>query len=87
MSSLQLKSLADLDERASEQEYPTQAGRNVLKRLKSNEIFVSAANRITDIKQVIGFADEHDINAVIVGAREAWVLADGACRLGYRRHG
>ena len=68
--------MADLDGRASEQEYLTQAGRDVLKRLKSEGIFVFAANRAADIKQVIGFADEHDINAVIVGAREAWMLAD-----------
>ena len=68
--------MADLDGRASEQEYLTQAGRDVLKRLKSDGIFVFAANRAADIKQVIGFADEHDINAVIVGAREAWMLAD-----------
>ncbi|HCG94668.1 MAG TPA: hypothetical protein DEX20_03480 [Halieaceae bacterium] len=46
------------------------------KRLKSDGVFVFAANRAADIKQVIGFSDEHDINAVIVGAREAWMLAD-----------
>ena len=68
--------MTDLDGRVSEQEYLTQAGRDVLKRLKSDGIFVFAANRAADIKQVIGFADEHDISAVIVGAREAWMLAD-----------
>ena len=68
--------MADLVGRVSEQEYLTQAGRDVLKRLKSDGIFVFAANRAAGIKQIIGFADEHEISAVIVGAREAWMIAD-----------
>ena len=67
--------MADLKGRASEQEYLTLAGRNILKRLKSDGIFVFSANRAADIKQVIEFATEHDIRAVIVGAREAWMMA------------
>ena len=68
--------MADLQRRASEQEYLTQAGRNILKRLKADGIFVFSANRAADIKQVLKFVDDHNIKAVIVGAREAWMLAE-----------
>ncbi len=68
--------MADLQRRASEQEYLTQAGRNVLKRLKADGIFVFSANRAADIKQALKFVDDHNIKAVIVGAREAWMLAE-----------
>lgn len=68
--------MADLQRRASEQEYLTQAGRNVLKRLKADGIFVFSANRAADIKQVLKFVDDHNVKAVIVGAREAWMLAE-----------
>lgn len=68
--------MADLQRRASEQEYLTQAGRNVLKRLKADGIFVFSANRAADIKQVLKFVGDHNIKAVIVGAREAWMLAE-----------
>ena len=68
--------MADLQRRASEQEYLTQAGRNVLKRLKADGIFVFSANRAADIKQVLKFVGDHNIKVVIVGAREAWMLAE-----------
>ncbi|MCH1445902.1 MAG: amidohydrolase family protein [Luminiphilus sp.] len=68
--------MADLQRRASEQEYLTQAGRNILKRLKADGIFVFSANRAADIKQVLKFVGDHNIKAVIVGAREAWMLAE-----------
>ena len=38
-------------------------------------MFVVSVRRAADIKQVIEFATEHDISAVIVGAREAWMMA------------
>ena len=68
--------MADLQRRASEQEYLTQAGRNILKRLKADGIFVFSANRAADIKQVLKFVGDHNIKVVIVGAREAWMLAE-----------
>ena len=68
--------MADLQRSASEQEYLTQAGRNILKRLKADGIFVFSANRAADIKQVLKFVGDHNIKAVIVGAREAWMLAE-----------
>ena len=68
--------MADLQRRSSEQEYLTQAGRNILKRLKADGIFVFSANRAADIKQVLKFVDDHNVKVVIVGAREAWMLAE-----------
>ena len=67
--------MSDLDRRPDSQEYLTQAGRKQLKELRSEGVFVFAANRAADIKQVINFTEKHRLSSVVIGAREAWMLA------------
>ena len=67
--------MSDLDRRPDSQEYLTQAGRKQLKELRSDGVFVFAANRAADIKQVINFTEKHRLSSVVIGAREAWMLA------------
>ena len=67
--------MSDLDRRPDSQEYLTQAGRKQLKELRSDGLFVFAANRAADIKQVINFTEKHRLSSVVIGAREAWMLA------------
>ena len=68
--------MAELEGRSDEQEYLSQVGRERLKHLKSKGTFVFSANRAADINQVMVFAKSHDLNVVILGGREAWMLAD-----------
>ena len=67
--------MSDLDRRPDSQEYLTQTGRKQLKELRSEGVFVFAANRAADIKQVINFTEKHRLSSVVIGAREAWMLA------------
>lgn len=68
--------MRDIEGRSDDQEYLSQAGRQQLKQLKSKGTFVFSANRAADINQVMIFVDTYDLNAVILGGREAWMLAD-----------
>lgn len=68
--------MADLSKRDGEREYLSDAGSDALKRLKRSGVFVFDAYRAADIRQVIAFAEEHDIKAMVHGATEAWMVAD-----------
>lgn len=68
--------MADLKRRSSEREYLSQSGKEHLKDLTKNGVFVFSANRAADIRKVISFSDEYRLNSVIAGGREAWLLAD-----------
>ena len=51
-------------------------GRDQLRNATKSGVFVFNTNRATDIMQVIKFAKTHNIEAVIHGGREAWLVAD-----------
>lgn len=68
--------MADLKRRSAEREYLSQSGKDHLKNLTKNGVFVFAANRAADIRKVISFSEKYDLNSVIAGGREAWLLAD-----------
>ena len=68
--------MADLKRRSSEREYLSQSGKEHLKDLIKNGVFVFSANRAADISKVISFSNEYRLNSVITGGREAWLLAD-----------
>ena len=68
--------MADLKRRSSEREYLSQSGKEQLKDLTKNGVFVFSANRAADIRKVISFSNEYRLNSVITGGREAWLLAD-----------
>ena len=68
--------MADLKRRSSEREYLSQSGKEHLKDLTKNGVFVFSANRAADIRKVISFSNEYRLNSVITGGREAWLLAD-----------
>ena len=68
--------MADLKRRSSEREYLSQSGKEHLKDLIKNGVFVFSANRAADIRKVISFSNEYRLNSVITGGREAWLLAD-----------
>lgn len=68
--------MADLKRRSSEREYLSQSGKEHLKELTKNGVFVFSANRAADIRKVISFSNEYRLNSVITGGREAWLLAD-----------
>ena len=68
--------MADLKRRSSEREYLSQSGKEYLKDLTKNGVFVFSANRAADIRKVISFSNEYRLNSVITGGREAWLLAD-----------
>lgn len=68
--------MADLKRRSAEREYLSQSGKDHLKNLTKNGVFVFAANRAADIRKVISFSEKYGLNSVIAGGREAWLLAD-----------
>ena len=68
--------MADLKRRSAEREYLSQSGKNHLKNLTKNGVFVFGANRAADIKKVISFSEKYGLNSVIAGGREAWLLAE-----------
>ena len=68
--------MADLKRRSAEREYLSQSGKDYLKNLTKNGVFVFSANRAADIRKVISFSEKYGLNSVIAGGREAWLLAD-----------
>ena len=54
----------------------SQSGKDHLKDLTKNGVFVFGANRAADIRKVISFSEKYGLNSVIAGGREAWLLAD-----------
>ena len=68
--------MADLKRRNAEREYLSHSGKDHLKNLIKNGVFVFGANRAADIRKVISFSEEYGLNSVIAGGREAWLLAD-----------
>ena len=68
--------MADLKRRSSEREYLSQSGKDHLKDLTKNGVFVFGANRAADIRKVISFSEKYGLNSVIAGGREAWLLAN-----------
>jgi imidazolonepropionase-like amidohydrolase len=51
-------------------------GQQVLAKAVKSGVFVFTAHRASDILQVIKFAKARDIDVVILGAREAWMVRD-----------
>ena len=68
--------MADLKRRNAEREYLSHSGKDHLKNLIKNGVFVFGANRAADIRKVISFSEEYGLNSVIAGGREAWLLAE-----------
>lgn len=74
--------MADVKRRSSEREYLSQSGKEHLKDLIKSGVFVFGANRAADIRKVISFTEEHGLNSVIDGGREAWLLANELASVG-----
>jgi len=53
-----------------------QTGRATLKYARENGIFVFRANRASDILQALAFSQQHNLNAVISGGQEAWIVRE-----------
>ena len=53
-----------------------QTGRETLKKARENGIFVFRANRASDILQALAFSQQHNLNAVISGGQEAWIVRE-----------
>lgn len=51
-------------------------GQRAMKNTQRNGVFIFNANRASDMMQVVKFAKTHKIRAVILGGREAWMIAD-----------
>ncbi|MED5315344.1 MAG: amidohydrolase, partial [Pseudomonadota bacterium] len=51
-------------------------GRATLKNARENGIFVFRANRASDILQALAFSQQHNLNAVISGGQEAWIVRE-----------
>jgi hypothetical protein len=68
--------MADLKRRSSEREYLSASGKEHLKNITKNGVFVFSTNRAADIRKVISFSEQYRLNSVIAGGREAWLLAD-----------
>lgn len=60
----------------------TEAGREVMTGFIGNGIVVFDADRAGDILQVLAFADEQEINPVITGGTEAWMVAESLAEAG-----
>ena len=60
----------------------TVAGRKVLASYKGNGIVVFNVDRASDILQVIEFSKRHELNSVISGGTEAWMVADQLAEAG-----
>ena len=63
-------------ERGAELELLSPRGRMALNDIARNGVVVFNVDRATDIMQVIKFANEHKLTAVVHGGREAWIVAD-----------
>ena len=53
-----------------------QTGRATLKNARENGIFIFRANRASDILQALAFSQQHNLNAVISGGQEAWIVRE-----------
>ena len=53
-----------------------QTGRATLENARENGIFVFRANRASDILQALAFSQQHQLNAVISGGQEAWIVRE-----------
>ena len=53
-----------------------QTGRATLKDARENGVFVFRANRASDILQALAFSQQHNLNAVISGGQEAWIVKE-----------
>ena len=53
-----------------------QTGRATLKNARENGIFIFSANRASDILQALAFSQQHNLNAVISGGQEAWIVRE-----------
>ena len=53
-----------------------QSGRATLQNTRENGIFVFRANRASDILQALAFSQKHQLNAVISGGQEAWIVRE-----------
>ena len=60
----------------SEHPLINQTGRATLKNARENGIFVFRANRASDILQALAFSQQHNLNAVISGGQEAWIVRE-----------
>lgn len=69
-------------ERGAELELLSYQGRNALAEIKDKGVIVFNVNRATDIMQVIKFAKTREVQAVIHGGREAWIVADALAKAG-----
>jgi imidazolonepropionase-like amidohydrolase len=54
----------------------TRAGQKVLRDTRESGVFVVRVHRASDILQVLRFADEMELQVVIQGGREAWIVAE-----------
>jgi imidazolonepropionase-like amidohydrolase len=52
----------------------TPQGKSALSAAKKNGIFIFRAHRASDIVRVLAFASEHNLQAVISGGQEAWIV-------------
>ena len=52
------------------------AGKRRLKAIQRNGVFVFSTHRAADIHRTLQFIAKHELNAVIHGGREAWILAE-----------
>jgi hypothetical protein len=59
-----------------------QTGRATLKDARENGIFVFRANRASDILQALAFSQQHQLNAVISGGQEAWIVREALAASG-----
>ena len=53
-----------------------QTGRAILKNARESGIFVFRANRASDILQALAFSQQHNLNTVISGGQEAWIVRE-----------
>lgn len=60
----------------------TSAGRKTLAGFRGNGIVVFNVDRASDILQVLTFSERHDLNTVISGGTEAWMVADQLAEAG-----
>ena len=59
-----------------------QNGRAALTDVRENGIFVFRANRASDILQALAFSQRHQLNAVISGGQEAWIVREALAASG-----
>ena len=58
------------------------SGKATLKAVRRNGLFVFRANRASDILQALRFSGEHNLNSIISGGQEAWIVRDELARAG-----